>query len=175
MEFRCVEMVEETMYGHLRKNQMVKHWEGNTMNVDITRKIPPGEAVFERYVSGNPPAGEIRYATAGCEMMNSGGQSYASQVDALEPSSLAGMSALLSPSPALAHHAFAAEFDEKKPVKFVDATVTKVELINPHSWIHVDVKMPDGTVENWAIEAGKPEHSAAARHHQGYAQGGAED
>ncbi|HEY4360516.1 MAG TPA: hypothetical protein VGN17_06090 [Bryobacteraceae bacterium] len=56
MEFRCVEMVEETMYGHLRKDQLVKHWEGLTMNVDITRKIPPGEAVFERYISGNPPA-----------------------------------------------------------------------------------------------------------------------
>ncbi len=55
MEFRCVEMVEETIYGHLRKDQLVKHWEGNTMNVDITRKIPPGEAVFERYIQGNPP------------------------------------------------------------------------------------------------------------------------
>ena len=55
-DFRCVEMVEETMYGHLRKDQLVKHWEGNTMNVDITRKIPPGEAVHERYISGNPPA-----------------------------------------------------------------------------------------------------------------------
>jgi hypothetical protein len=54
-DFRCVEMVEETMYGHLRKDQLVKHWEGNTMNVDITRKIPPGEAVHDRYVSGNPP------------------------------------------------------------------------------------------------------------------------
>jgi hypothetical protein len=55
-DFRCVEMVEETMYGHLRKEQLVKHWEGNTMNVDVTRKIPPGEAVHERYKSGNPPA-----------------------------------------------------------------------------------------------------------------------
>ncbi len=55
MEFRCVEMVEETMYGHLRKEPLVKHWEGNTMNIDITHKIPPGEAVFERYISGNPP------------------------------------------------------------------------------------------------------------------------
>src|SRR5712671_5807651 len=45
MEFRCVEMVEETMYGHLRKEQLVKHWEGNTMTVDIKRTIPPGEAV----------------------------------------------------------------------------------------------------------------------------------
>src|SRR5262245_21303357 len=56
----------------------------------------------------------------------------------------------------VAHHAFAAEFDEKKPVKFTDATVTRVQLIKPHSWIHVDVKMPNGTVENWAIEAGSP-------------------
>src|SRR5438876_1184977 len=54
MDFRCVEMVEETMYGHLRKEQLVKHWEGNTMIVDVTRTIPPGEAVPERYVSGNP-------------------------------------------------------------------------------------------------------------------------
>ena len=68
----------------------------------------------------------------------------------------AGMRMLLSQSPVRAHHAFAAEFDEKKPVKFPDATVTKVELINPHSWIHVDVKQADGTVENWAIEAGSP-------------------
>lgn len=68
---------------------------------------------------------------------------------------LAGM-VLLSPVPARAHHAFAAEFDEKKPVHFPDATVTKVMLINPHSWIYVDVKQADGTVENWAVEAGSP-------------------
>jgi hypothetical protein len=55
MGFHCVEMVEETMYGHLRKEQLVKRWSGATMNVDITRKIPPGEAVHERYISGNPP------------------------------------------------------------------------------------------------------------------------
>jgi hypothetical protein len=48
-------MVEETMYGHLRKEQLVKRWSGETMTVDVTRKIPPGEAVHERYVSGNPP------------------------------------------------------------------------------------------------------------------------
>ena len=69
---------------------------------------------------------------------------------------IAGVALLLSAMPARAHHAFAAEFDEKKPVKFPDATVTKVMLINPHSWIYVDVKQPDGKVENWAIEAGSP-------------------
>ena len=68
----------------------------------------------------------------------------------------AGLMLLVAPRPVSAHHAFAAEFDEKKPIHFPEATVTKVELINPHSWIHVDVKQPDGTVENWAIEAGSP-------------------
>jgi len=69
---------------------------------------------------------------------------------------MAGAAVLLAVPPLAAHHAFAAEFDANKPVKFLDATVTKVELINPHSWIHVDVKMPDGKVENWAVEAGSP-------------------
>jgi hypothetical protein len=63
---------------------------------------------------------------------------------------------LMSPSSAPAHHAFAAEFDANKPVKFIGATVTKVMLVNPHSWIHVDVKTADGKVEYWAIEAGSP-------------------
>ena len=58
--------------------------------------------------------------------------------------------------PARAHHAFAAEFDAKQPVKFEKAVVTKMEWTNPHTWIHVDVTMADGRKEAWAIEAGTP-------------------
>jgi hypothetical protein len=70
---------------------------------------------------------------------------------------LAALTVLLSVAvmPAFAHHAFAAEFDAKKPVK-LRGTVTKMEWINPHAWIHVDVKKPDGTVDEWMIEAGTP-------------------
>ena len=57
--------------------------------------------------------------------------------------------------PVMAHHAFAAEFDADSPVEF-SGTVTKVEWINPHVWIHLDVTNDDGTVENWAFEAGTP-------------------
>ena len=54
-----------------------------------------------------------------------------------------------------AHHAFAAEFDATKPIK-LRGTVAKMEWINPHSWIHIDVKKPNGTVERWMIEGGPP-------------------
>jgi hypothetical protein len=54
-----------------------------------------------------------------------------------------------------AHHALSAEFDANKPVR-LQGTVTKMLWINPHTWIHLDVKRPDGTVEEWMIEGGAP-------------------
>ena len=70
---------------------------------------------------------------------------------------IAGISFCLAGAavPVGAHHAFAAEFDAKKPVEFT-GVVTKMEWINPHVWLHMDVKKPDGTTESWGFEAGTP-------------------
>ena len=57
--------------------------------------------------------------------------------------------------PVAGHHAFAAEFDSTKPIK-LRGIVTKMEWINPHTWIHMEVKTPNGKVERWMIEGGPP-------------------
>ncbi len=56
---------------------------------------------------------------------------------------------------ALAHHAFAAEFDANAPIELT-GTVVRMEWVNPHTWIHIDVAQPDGTAQRWMIEGGPP-------------------
>jgi hypothetical protein len=64
-------------------------------------------------------------------------------------------SLFLAAAPMWAHHAFAAEFDIGKPVTLT-GTVTQMEWINPHAWIHIDVKGPDGKITSWMVEGGSP-------------------
>ena len=68
---------------------------------------------------------------------------------------LAGCTLLLGSLPLLAHHAFAAECDVNQPLKLT-GTLKKWEMINPHSWFHVDVKGPDGKISEWMVEGGSP-------------------
>jgi Family of unknown function (DUF6152) len=67
---------------------------------------------------------------------------------------IAAATLLAVSSQGLAHHAFSAEFDANKPLK-LRGNITKMDWINPHAWLHIDVKGPDGVV-SWAIELGPP-------------------
>jgi hypothetical protein len=67
----------------------------------------------------------------------------------------AGAGMFVAVMPVSAHHAFAAEFDEKRPLK-LQGVVTKWELVNPHSWIHLQVKGADGKMTEWMVEGGSP-------------------
>jgi hypothetical protein len=68
---------------------------------------------------------------------------------------LGGLALVVAAVPLMAHHAFSAEFEANKPVT-LKGTVTEMEWINPHAWIHMDVKGPDGKVTSWMIEGGAP-------------------
>jgi len=68
---------------------------------------------------------------------------------------LIAMAMIALAPPAGAHHSFAAEYNADNPVTLT-GSVTKMAWINPHAWIYIDVKKPDGAVENWAVEAGPP-------------------
>jgi hypothetical protein len=68
---------------------------------------------------------------------------------------VASVCLLLTAGTARAHHAFSSEFDVKKPLT-LKGTVVKWEMINPHSWFHIEVKDPDGTVVEWMVEGGSP-------------------
>jgi hypothetical protein len=62
---------------------------------------------------------------------------------------------VLAGARAMAHHAFGAEFDPNAPVR-LQGTITRLEWVNPHTWIHMDVAKPDGSKETWAVEGGTP-------------------
>ena len=68
---------------------------------------------------------------------------------------LGAASLLMAAFPVLAHHSFSAEFDSDKPVK-LEGTVVKMEWVNPHTWLSIDVKGKDGNVEHWLVEGGAP-------------------
>jgi hypothetical protein len=67
---------------------------------------------------------------------------------------VAALALLVMTAPVVAHHAFSAEFDANQPIK-LEGVVTKMEWLNPHTWIHIEVKTPNG-VEAWMIEGGAP-------------------
>ena len=68
---------------------------------------------------------------------------------------VAGLGLLLVAAPVVGHHSFSAEFDIDQPVT-LEGTLTELEWVNPHGWIHMDVIGPDGGVVNWSVEMGNP-------------------
>ncbi len=71
------------------------------------------------------------------------------------PFAVVGLAVLLAAAGGSAHHSFSAEFDIEKPIT-LEGTLTELEWVNPHGWLHMDVTGPDGEVVNWAVEMGNP-------------------
>ena len=71
------------------------------------------------------------------------------------PVAIVGFVVLLAAADGSAHHSFSAEFDIEKPIT-LQGTLTELEWVNPHGWLHMDVVGPDGEVVNWAVEMGNP-------------------
>ena len=70
-------------------------------------------------------------------------------------SALVAVGVFLAALPVFAHHSFSAEYDSNRPIT-LQGVLTRMEWINPHGWIHIDVKSPDGKVVSWAVETGSP-------------------
>jgi hypothetical protein len=68
---------------------------------------------------------------------------------------ISAVASLMAVAPALAHHAFGGEFDPERPI-LLKGKVVRVEWVNPHTWIHVEISKPDGTKEEWMVEGGSP-------------------
>ena len=152
----CIDFTEEFLYGHLRKQQLVKHWEGETIAVDITRKVPPGERLFEwvREVTAEEAESMPMKLTVVVMMRWSVARGH--------QRCRCGRTTRLPPS------------STRTSRSTSRAQSPKMEWINPHVWLHMDVKKPDGSMRELGVRGRHTERPVPARLHQGVAAAGNE-